>query len=141
MHVARSIPSVRGWTSGHHSISPSSVYFSHCSSHLLILHRGSIFGEGEDDVPWCGDAVMAGLLSASIFHFVKRCWWKGWSTTSSVWKSREATTTLSPQYEALRATCTVDLTEGVHGHLAFLKAHSALAEPMVHVGKCSCSPL
>ena len=46
---------------------------------------------------------------------------------------------LSSQYKdaALGTTCTVDLTEGVSGHLAFFKVRSVLAEPMVDVGQCS----
>ena len=37
---------------------------------------------------------------------------------------------------ALGETCLADLTEGVHGHLAFFRAHSVLAELMVQVRHC-----
>ena len=58
-YAATSLPSVRGQTNSHHSISVSSIFPLHCSSHLLILHRGSTFCEGGDDAPWHGDDVMA----------------------------------------------------------------------------------
>ena len=48
--VAVSLPSVKGPTSGHYSTSSSSTLSSHCSSHFLVLHLGSISCKGEDDV-------------------------------------------------------------------------------------------
>ena len=125
VHVAASLPSIRGQMRGNHSISASSTFSSHCSSHLLILHMGSTFHEAGDNTPWCWD--VDAWCTPLYFILSEWCWWKGWSPVSYVGQMRDTTTPLSPGYEdaALGATYTVDLTEGVHGHLAFFRACSA----------------
>ena len=52
VYMAASLPSIRGWTSSHHSTSSFSIFSSHSSSQCLVLHRGSTFLANEEDISW-----------------------------------------------------------------------------------------
>ena len=87
VHMAASLPSIRGHMRGHHPISASSTFSSHCSRHLLILHMGSTFCEAGDDTLWCRD--VDAWYAPPYFILSEWHWWKGQSMVSCVGQSRK----------------------------------------------------